>query len=217
MARPRQDEQAGLERGDRTRPEDTPRGVQDPGGRGAGGVQENDRAGCGARNGAHGAPGQPLNRVLLDRECAQPHELRGPARRRSRAVGDPAVRRGDGARVPRRDAVDVRSLPAPRLEGRERGDRPHTRSTPGPGGRGEMKTALATLLLGFSVPALGAQKGAVRRGELVIRVRVSGTVVPDDVFRLKSTIEGRIESISASTYSWRGSDEPLAMLTHKEL
>jgi macrolide-specific efflux system membrane fusion protein len=80
-----------------------------------------------------------------------------------------------------------------------------------------MKTALAALLLGFSAPALGAQKGAVRRGDLIIRVKVSGTVVPGDVFRLKSTIEGRIESINASTYSWRGSDEPLAMLTHKEL
>ena len=62
--------------------------------------------------------------------------------------------------------------------------------------------------------AAGAQ---VHRGDLVVHIKVSGTVVPEDVFRLKSTIAGRIESINPSSFSWRGADEPLAMLAHKEL
>jgi hypothetical protein len=74
---------------------------------------------------------------------------------------------------------------------------------------------LATLAL--AVPALAATPASVRRGDLIIRVHVAGTVVPDDVFRLKSTIEGRVESVNTSSYTWRGADEPLAMLAYKEL
>ena len=79
-----------------------------------------------------------------------------------------------------------------------------------------MKTALAALLLAVSVPALGAQTAAVRRG-VVIHVKVTGTVVPEDVFRLKSTIDGRVESLPATSGSWRGADQPLATLAYKEL
>jgi hypothetical protein len=80
-----------------------------------------------------------------------------------------------------------------------------------------MRLRLATLLLAAAVPSLGATPGAVRRGDLIIRVHVTGTVVPDDVFRLKSTIEGRVENVNTSSFTWRGSDEPLAMLAYKEL
>lgn len=80
-----------------------------------------------------------------------------------------------------------------------------------------MKPALAALLLASALPALGATTGEVRRGDLVIHVKVTGTVVPEDIFRLKSTIEGRVEAVNTSTFTWRGSDEPLAMLAHKEL
>lgn len=80
-----------------------------------------------------------------------------------------------------------------------------------------MTLRLATLLLAAAVPSLGAAPAAVRRGDLIIRVHVTGTVVPDDVFRLKSTIEGRVESVDASSFSWRGADAPLAMLAYKEL
>jgi hypothetical protein len=86
-----------------------------------------------------------------------------------------------------------------------------------------MRLRLATLLLAAAVPALaplaalGATPGAVRRGDLIIRVHVTGTVVPDEVFRLKSTIEGRVESVGTSSFTWRGADEPLAMLAYKEL
>ena len=79
-----------------------------------------------------------------------------------------------------------------------------------------MIRALAALLLAVAPPA-GAATGQVRRGDLPIRVKVAGTVVPQDVFRLKSTIDGRVEAVNASSYTWRTSDEPLAMLSHKEL
>lgn len=80
-----------------------------------------------------------------------------------------------------------------------------------------MKLALLALSLAAAAPALGAETGLVRRGDLTIVVKVSGTVVPEDVFRLKSTIDGRVESVNTSSYTWKGSDEPLAMLAHKEL
>lgn len=78
-----------------------------------------------------------------------------------------------------------------------------------------MILALAAVLL--ALPASAATVGAVKRGELVVRVRVTGTVVPEDVFRLKSTIDGRVESVNTSSFTWKGADEPLAMLAHKEL
>lgn len=80
-----------------------------------------------------------------------------------------------------------------------------------------MKLALAALLLAVASPGFGAATASVRRGDLEIRVKVSGTVVPEDVFRLKSTIDGRVEAVNTSSFSWRGADEPLAMLAHKEL
>lgn len=80
-----------------------------------------------------------------------------------------------------------------------------------------MKPFLALLLLALGAPALGATPATVRRGDLIIRVHVTGTVVPEDVFRLKSTIEGRVEKVGASSFTWRGADQPLAMLAYKEL
>ena len=83
-----------------------------------------------------------------------------------------------------------------------------------------MSGRLALLLLvaaATSTPALGSTAASVRRGDLIVRVHVTGTVVPDEVFRLKSTIEGRVESVNTSSFSWRGADEPLAMLAYKEL
>ncbi len=74
----------------------------------------------------------------------------------------------------------------------------------------------------FTLVFLAAQTHAamtdkVKRGNLEIRVKVTGTVVPVDVFRIKSTIEGRVESVLTSAYVWRGADQPLAFLAHKEL
>ena len=80
-----------------------------------------------------------------------------------------------------------------------------------------MSSVLAAVLLASSLPALGASTGQVRRGELTIRVKITGTVVPEDVFRLKSAIDGRVETVNTSSFTWRGSDEHLAMLAHREL
>ena len=80
-----------------------------------------------------------------------------------------------------------------------------------------MTWALAALSLTLAAPSSGAEISTVRRGDLVVRVKVSGTVVPDDIFRLKSTIEGRVESVPASSNTWRGADQALAFLVHKEL
>lgn len=78
-----------------------------------------------------------------------------------------------------------------------------------------MKPLLAAVLLVCSANASTPTK--VKRGDLEIKVKVTGTVVPDDIFRIKSTIEGRVESVLTSTYVWRGADQPLAFLAHKEL
>jgi hypothetical protein len=80
-----------------------------------------------------------------------------------------------------------------------------------------MKPSLTTLLLAAAIPSLGAAPWTVRRGDILIRAKAAGTVVPEDVFRLKSTIEGRIESVTASSASWRDADHPLATLASKEL
>lgn len=81
-----------------------------------------------------------------------------------------------------------------------------------------MSLLLAAALAAAALPA-SAEPAAeqVRRGDLDLRIKVSGTVVPADVFRLKSTIEGRIESVLTSSYSWRGADQTLAFMAHKEL
>lgn len=82
-----------------------------------------------------------------------------------------------------------------------------------------MKRALAAVLALLCSAPSGAEPAAdqVRRGDLEVKVRVAGTVVPADVFRLKSTIEGRIESVLTSSYTWRGADQTLAFMAHKEL
>lgn len=64
-----------------------------------------------------------------------------------------------------------------------------------------------------------AEPGAtrVRRGDLIVTVQLTGTVVPEGVARLQSPIDGRIEEVSASTNTWYEADVPLATLADKEL
>ena len=70
----------------------------------------------------------------------------------------------------------------------------------------------------FAVGAsAGEPRGVVRRGDLPIIVKFSGTVVPDEIDRVKSAIEGRVERILGSTGTWRFPNEPMAMLANKEL
>lgn len=80
-----------------------------------------------------------------------------------------------------------------------------------------MKALFAACLVFLAAQAGAATPFKVRRGDLEIKVKVTGTVVADDIFRIKSTIEGRVESVLTSTYVWRGADQPLAFLAHKEL
>lgn len=80
-----------------------------------------------------------------------------------------------------------------------------------------MISLLAALSFALPSPSRCAEVAAVRRGDLVVRIKVAGTVVPDDVLRLKSTIEGRVESVLASSDTWRGAGQPLAFLSNKEL
>ncbi len=77
-------------------------------------------------------------------------------------------------------------------------------------------TLIAALLLCASA-ATAATPAKVKRGDLEVKIKVTGTVVPDDIFRIKATIEGRVESVNTSTYVWRGADQPLAYLVHREL
>lgn len=80
-----------------------------------------------------------------------------------------------------------------------------------------MKALFAAALFLLAARADAATAYKVKRGDLEVKVKVSGTVVPDDIYRIKSTIEGRVESVLTSTFVWRGADQPLAFLAHKEL
>lgn len=73
------------------------------------------------------------------------------------------------------------------------------------------------LLLLLAALAPAQQTANVKRGTLENKVRVTGTVVAADVFRLKSTIEGRVEAVLFSTNAWSSSKETLAFLASKEL
>lgn len=80
-----------------------------------------------------------------------------------------------------------------------------------------VRTLLAAAFLCLAASADAATPVQVKRGDLEVKVKVSGTVVADDIFRIKSAIEGRVENITTSTYVWRTADQPLAFLVHREL
>jgi hypothetical protein len=80
-----------------------------------------------------------------------------------------------------------------------------------------MKFTLAAILVLLAARADALTATKVKRGDLEVKIKVTGTVIADDIFRIKATIDGRVESVLASTYTWRGADQPLAFLAHKEL
>jgi multidrug efflux pump subunit AcrA (membrane-fusion protein) len=80
-----------------------------------------------------------------------------------------------------------------------------------------MRSILAAGLVFLTAHASAAISAKAKRGDLEIKVKVTGTVVADDIFRIKSSIEGRVESVLTSTFVWKGADQPLAFLAHKEL
>ena len=67
-----------------------------------------------------------------------------------------------------------------------------------------------------AAPATAQEAGVVKRGTIDQVVRVVGTVLPIDVFRLKSTIEGRASRIWTSTGVWVSPDQNLGILINKE-
>lgn len=77
--------------------------------------------------------------------------------------------------------------------------------------------AAAGLLRALAGAPAGAEPAVVRRGDLRAQIRLTGTIEPVDVFRLKSTIEGRVEAVAASTNSWSDRGRPLGVLADKEL
>lgn len=78
-----------------------------------------------------------------------------------------------------------------------------------------MTQALLAVLLAASASA--QTPDVVRRGPLENRVRVKGTVVAENVFRLKSSINGRVEAVLASSFTWSGPDTPLALVVDQSL
>ncbi|MBI5241760.1 MAG: hypothetical protein HY926_14905 [Elusimicrobia bacterium] len=67
-----------------------------------------------------------------------------------------------------------------------------------------------------SAPASAQEAGTVKRGSIDQVVRVVGTILPVDIFRIKSTIEGRATRIWTSTGVWAGPDQDLGSLVNKE-
>lgn len=80
-----------------------------------------------------------------------------------------------------------------------------------------MTASLAAILLALGAPVFGAQATAVRRGDLLVHVKATGTSSAEGVFRLKSTIDGRLENVSAATSTWRAAGDTLALLADKDL
>ncbi|MFA6318726.1 MAG: hypothetical protein WC943_15060 [Elusimicrobiota bacterium] len=78
-------------------------------------------------------------------------------------------------------------------------------------------TSTAALLLAAALGAWGQEVATVQQTNLDSKIRAWGTVVPDDVFRLKSTIEGRLEAILVSSGSWAAEGSPLGLMSNKEL
>ncbi len=82
-------------------------------------------------------------------------------------------------------------------------------SLPGP--------AALLLLLSAGATAAAQEPLTARRGDLQVRVPAKGTVVAQDVFRLKATIQGRVEAVIADTFTWRSAGSTLGLLANREL
>ena len=59
--------------------------------------------------------------------------------------------------------------------------------------------------------------GTVTRGPMEVIVRVKGTIRAEDVFRLTSTIEGRVEEVNVSPLSWMQGGKAMAYVLNKEM
>ena len=83
-----------------------------------------------------------------------------------------------------------------------------------------MKTILIAAFLALTSSLAYAQTALeVKRGQLQIKVRFTGTtvIVPDSIIRLRAAVEGRVEDLSVSTGSWFEGGRPLGHLANKEM
>ncbi|MDE2293583.1 MAG: hypothetical protein KGL53_15990 [Elusimicrobia bacterium] len=87
------------------------------------------------------------------------------------------------------------------------------------------RAGVLTLLLA-AAPAAAQQPAAstapvsvvtVRRGTMKLLVHVQGTVRPEQLYRLKSTIDGRIQSIDLHANSWSDARHPIGTLLTNEM
>lgn len=78
--------------------------------------------------------------------------------------------------------------------------------------------AAAALMFLCGAPSAAAhQLSSLRKAALEIKVRASGSVAAAGVFRLKSTISGRVEAVTAATNTWVSSDQNIGILANTEL
>ncbi|HVE12904.1 MAG TPA: hypothetical protein VNI01_05885, partial [Elusimicrobiota bacterium] len=76
---------------------------------------------------------------------------------------------------------------------------------------------IAAAALAAAAPASAQKADEVKRGDFTVLVKAQGTVLTEDVFRLKSTIEGRVEVVQASSFTWSGPRDSLGFLANTEL
>ena len=70
----------------------------------------------------------------------------------------------------------------------------------------------------FAAQAASSQQTArIVRDDIRLEIKVEGTVVAADTFRIKSEIAGRVEAILPSTGAWARPDEPLGLLASREM
>lgn len=69
----------------------------------------------------------------------------------------------------------------------------------------------------FPAAASAQTAAAARQGDIQAQVRITGTVTASGIFRLKSTIEGRVAMASVSTFTWYDPSKVLGVLADAEL
>ncbi len=79
-----------------------------------------------------------------------------------------------------------------------------------------MIAALIALALGAST-ARAQAPAEIRRGDVSVRIQVSGGVEAEDRVRLRANIDGRLETVLVATGAWARLGEPLGELVGTEL
>jgi len=74
------------------------------------------------------------------------------------------------------------------------------------------------ILLALFLPAAahGQEVRDVERGTLEVLIKTQGTVRAEDVFRVRSTIDGRIESVDGKPRTWASGSDSIVKILNKE-